>query len=134
MKLTLIPLIYFRRLHCFESFFGLYYLIGIEHLEGVHRGSAFKDFTEFFFSAQTFTTVGYGHISPNGFMANSVSTFEAFLGLLSLPLPPVYLRDFAQPWLFLKFSSKNALIAPYLNGKALMFSVAPFKNNLSNWK
>ncbi|HQV06139.1 MAG TPA: ion channel [Chitinophagaceae bacterium] len=111
-------------------FAGLYYLIGIEHLEGVHRGSAFKDFTEvFFFSAQTFTTVGYGRISPNGFLANSVSTFEAFLGLLSFAIATgLFYGRFARPQTFLKFS-KNALIAPYLNGKALMFRIAPFKNN-----
>src|ERR1044072_6395322 len=37
-------------------FAGIYYLIGIEHLAGVHTGSPIKNFTEvFFFSAQTFT-------------------------------------------------------------------------------
>jgi inward rectifier potassium channel len=36
----------------------------------------------FFFSTQTFTTLGYGHISPHTFMANIVASSEAFLGLL----------------------------------------------------
>ncbi|HEY6063474.1 MAG TPA: ion channel, partial [Chitinophagaceae bacterium] len=68
-------------------FAGIYYMIGIHHLAGVNSGSPLKNFTEvFFFSAQTFTTVGYGRISPVGFAASTVSTFEAFLGLLSFAI------------------------------------------------
>ncbi len=49
-------------------FAGIYYLIGIEHLTGVNVGSSMKSFSEvFFFSTQTFTTVGYGRISPTGY-------------------------------------------------------------------
>ena len=111
-------------------FAGIYYLIGINHLGGVNSGSSFKNFTEvFFFSAQTFTTVGYGRISPIGFAASAVSTFEAFLGLLSFAIATgLFYGRFSRPQAFLKFS-KNALIAPYKNGKALMFRMVPFKNN-----
>jgi inward rectifier potassium channel len=35
-----------------------------------------------FFSAQTFTTVGYGHISPR-FFSSALSAAEALIGLLS---------------------------------------------------
>ena len=112
-------------------FAGIYYLIGIDHLEGVHAGTAVKNFSEvFFFSAQTFTTVGYGRISPIGFLASSVSTFEAFLGLLSFALATgLFYGRFSRPRAFLRFSH-NALIAPYKNGIALMFRMAPYKNNL----
>lgn len=111
-------------------FAGIYYMIGINHLAGVKAGSPWKNFTEvFFFSAQTFTTVGYGRISPVGFMASAVSTFEAFLGLLSFAIATgLFYGRFSQPKAFLKFSD-NALIAPYKNGTALMFRLAPFKNN-----
>ncbi len=111
-------------------FAGIYYLIGIDHLAGVNTGSSFKNFTEvFFFSAQTFTTVGYGRISPVGFMASAVSTFEAFLGLLSFAIATgLFYGRFSRPQAFLKFSN-NALIAPYQEGTALMFRVAPYKNN-----
>jgi inward rectifier potassium channel len=111
-------------------FAGIYYLIGINHLGGVNTGSTFKNFTEvFFFSAQTFTTVGYGRISPIGFAASAVSTFEAFLGLLSFAIATgLFYGRFSRPQAFLKFSN-NALISPYKNGKALMFRLAPFKNN-----
>lgn len=111
-------------------FAGIYYLIGINHLAGVNTGSPWKNFTEvFFFSAQTFTTVGYGRISPIGFMASAVSTFEAFLGLLSFAIATgLFYGRFSRPRAFLKFS-KNALIAPYQGGTALMFRMVPYKNN-----
>ena len=111
-------------------FAGIYYLIGIQHLAGVNTGSPWKNFTEvFFFSAQTFTTVGYGRISPTGFMASAVSTFEAFLGLLSFAIATgLFYGRFSQPQAFIKFSH-NALIAPFKNGTALMFRIVPYKNN-----
>ena len=111
-------------------FAGIYYLIGINHLAGVNSGSPWKNFTEvFFFSAQTFTTVGYGRISPIGFMASAVSTFEAFLGLLSFAIATgLFYGRFSRPQAFLKFSS-NALIAPFKEGTAFMFRLAPYKNN-----
>ncbi len=111
-------------------FAGIYYLIGINHLAGVHTGSSFKNFTEvFFFSAQTFTTVGYGRISPVGFMASAVSTFEAFLGLLSFAIATgLFYGRFSRPRAFLRFS-ENAVIAPFKEGTAFMFRMAPYKNN-----
>ena len=111
-------------------FAGIYYLIGIDHLAGVKSGSPVKNFTEvFFFSAQTFTTVGYGRISPVGFTASAVSTFEAFLGLLSFAIATgLFYGRFSRPRAFLKFSH-NALIAPFKEGTALMFRLAPYKNN-----
>jgi inward rectifier potassium channel len=111
-------------------FAGIYYLIGIDHLAGVNSGSPWKNFTEvFFFSAQTFTTVGYGRISPVGFMASAVSTFEAFLGLLSFAIATgLFYGRFSRPRAFIKFS-EHALIAPYKDGTALMFRMVPYKNN-----
>src|SRR5260221_6568026 len=50
-------------------FASVYYLVSIEHLTGIGRGSGWKNFSEvFFFSTQTFTTVGYGRIAPTGFL------------------------------------------------------------------
>jgi inward rectifier potassium channel len=111
-------------------FAGIYYLIGINHLAGINTGSTWKNFTEvFFFSAQTFTTVGYGRISPTGFVTSAVSTFEAFLGLLSFAIATgLFYGRFSRPQAFLKFS-ENALIAPFKDGTAFMFRLAPYKNN-----
>ncbi|MBK8952201.1 MAG: Inward rectifier potassium channel Irk [Chitinophagaceae bacterium] len=111
-------------------FAGIYYLIGINHLSGVDTGSPLKNFTEvFFFSAQTFTTVGYGRISPVGFAASAVSTFEAFIGLLSFALATgLFYGRFSRPQAFVRFSN-IALIAPFRGGTSLMFRLAPYKNN-----
>lgn len=111
-------------------FAGIYYAIGIQHLSGINSNSEMKNFSEvFFFSTQTFTTVGYGRISPTGFLTNAVSTFEAFLGLLSFAIATgLFYGRFSKPQAFLQFSH-NAIIAPYKEGIALMFRMAPFKNN-----
>jgi inward rectifier potassium channel len=73
--------------------------------------------------------VGYGRISPTGFLTNAVATFEAFLGLLSFAIATgLFYGRFSRPQAFLKFSH-NALISPYKNGIALMFRMSPYKNN-----
>lgn len=111
-------------------FAAIYYIIGIDNLGGVITGSPLKNFSEvFFFSAQTFTTVGYGRIHPTGIAANAVATFEAFIGLLSFALATgLFYGRFSRPRAFVRFSH-NALIAPYKDGTALMFRMAPYKNN-----
>jgi inward rectifier potassium channel len=108
----------------------VYYLLGVEHLAGIPQTHDFKEFSEvFFFSTQTFTTVGYGRISPTGIATSAVSTFEAFLGLLSFAIATgLFYGRFSRPQAFLQFS-KNAVIAPYKDGIALMFRLAPYKNN-----
>lgn len=108
----------------------VYFSIGIEHLHGIDvNGSDWEQFGQtYFFSAQTFTTVGYGHISPTGFMASAVSTLEALIGLLSFAIATgLFFGRFSKPIAFLKFSH-NALIAPYGNGTAFMIRITPFKN------
>ena len=108
----------------------IYYLIGIEHLTGIDKSNWINEFIDvFFFSTQTFTTVGYGRIAPVGFLASMVSTFEAFLGLLTFAIATgLFYGRFSRPRAFLKFSN-NALISPYKGRTALMFRCAPFKNN-----
>ncbi|SFI30494.1 ion channel [Halpernia frigidisoli] len=109
----------------------IYYAIGIDHLTGIDHSVLLNELMDvFFFSSQTFTTVGYGRIAPVGFLASLVATFEAFLGLLFFAIATgLFYARFSRPRAFLKFS-KNALIAPYQDGSALMVRVAPFKNNL----
>ncbi len=108
----------------------LYYGIGIEHLDGIaSSGSEWTKFGQaYFFSAQTFTTVGYGHISPTGFLSSALSAAEALIGLLSFAIATgLFFGRFSKPSVFLKFSH-NAIIGPYGEGTALMFRLAPFKN------
>lgn len=107
----------------------VYYAIGINHLNGMVANSVGQKFAEaFFFSCQTFTTVGYGRINPVGYSASAVAAFEALIGLLSFALVTGLLYGrFARPKSYIRFS-ENALIAPYQGITALMFRVAPYKN------
>lgn len=108
----------------------IYYAIGIEHLDGISpSGSILTQFGQaYFFSAQTFTTVGYGHISPTGFLTSALSAAEALIGLLSFAIATgLFFGRFSKPTAFLKFSH-NALVSPYAEGKALMIRLVPFKN------
>lgn len=107
----------------------LYYIIGVENLNGMTATTEMGKFGQaYFFSAQTFTTVGYGHISPNGFLTSMVAATEALFGLLAFALATGLLYGrFSKPIAHIKFS-ENALIAPYKNGKALMFRISVYKN------
>ena len=107
----------------------VYYSIGVEHLIGLKTTSESEKLMEaFFFSTQTYTTVGYGRISPSGFLMNAVSSFHALIGLLSFAVATglMYGR-FSLPKAFIKFA-ENAVIAPYKEGSALMIRLTPYKN------
>ncbi|MGD1318767.1 ion channel [Chryseobacterium sp. 2R14A] len=108
----------------------IYYLIGVEHLTGIDKSDPMNEFIDvFFFSSQTFTTVGYGRIAPIGFLASLVATFEAFLGLLTFAIATgLFYGRFSRPRAYLRFSD-IALIAPFQDVTALMFRLAPYKNN-----
>ncbi len=108
----------------------LYLLIGVEHLAGMNVQSTAEKIGEaFFFSAQTFTTVGYGRISPTGFATSFVASLEALTGLMSFALATGLLYGrFARPKTFIKYST-HALFAPFKGGNALMFRFAPYTRN-----
>ena len=124
--LVIIVLFYFLVNLFFAS---VYFLVGVENLKGIDAKSAVEKFGQaFFFSIQTFTTVGYGHISPSGFLTSLVAAVEALFGLLSFAIATgLFYGRFSKPTAFLLFS-QNALIAPFGNGKALMLRVTPYKN------
>ncbi|MFT3679125.1 MAG: ion channel [Ferruginibacter sp.] len=108
----------------------IYYSIGVEHLAGILANSSAEKFIEaYFFSAQTLTTVGYGRISPVGFLTSTVAAIEALVGLLSLALATsLFYGRFSKPKAYLRFSEK-AVLAPFKESVAIMMRVAPFKNN-----
>jgi inward rectifier potassium channel len=111
------------------GFACLYCFIGVEHLNGIVRTTFTENFGQaFFFSAQTFTTVGYGHISPIGFWASFTASVEALFGLLSFAIATgLFYGRFSKPKAHILFS-ENAIIAPFQGEKALMMRIAPYKN------
>jgi inward rectifier potassium channel len=111
-------------------FFGsVYFFIGRTQFQGILAATQAEVFKElFFFSTETFTTVGYGRVNPVGNMANSVAAIESMLGFLSFAIATGLLYGrFSKPKAFLLFS-KNALVSPYHSGYALMFRFAAYKD------
>lgn len=108
----------------------IYLLIGMDQLTGVIASTPWGSFKEaYFFSTETFTTVGYGRVNPVGDWANIVASIEAMSGFLSFALATGLLYGrFSRPHAFLVFSD-NALIGPYNQGMGLMFRFAPYKDN-----
>ena len=112
-------------------FAGVYFLIGVEHLSGAEVGTTWDAFMgAYFFSSQTLTTVGYGHISPKGILTSTVASIEALIGLLGFAIATglLYTR-FSKPHAQMRFSGK-LLMAPYREGRALMFRVANRRPNV----
>ncbi|MBI1836908.1 MAG: ion transporter [Flavobacteriia bacterium] len=110
-------------------FTSLYLLIGIDQLRGVPTNQP-PFFSAFFFSTQTFTTVGYGSVSPWKTGAEIIAMIEAFVGLLSFALATGLLYGrFSRPNSRIAFT-KNAIITPFENEKALMFKLVNLRNNV----
>jgi inward rectifier potassium channel len=108
----------------------VYWLIGISGFTGVLAVTTWEQFKElFFFSTETFTTVGYGRVNPVGDGVNFVAAIEAMNGFLSFAVATglIYGR-FAKPKSHIAFSD-FALIAPYQDKMAFMFRIASYKDN-----
>jgi len=106
-------------------FTSLYLIAGTDGIIGISDKNFFeKILYTFFFSTQTFTTVGYGTISPTGIIHNFIASVESLVGLLSLAFATGLLYGrFAKPVAKILYS-ENALIAPFKNFNALQFRVA----------
>lgn len=107
----------------FNLLFALCYVgIGIEHLKGAELGTALDNFVSaFFFSFQTFTTVGYGAIAPGGFLASALAAVEALVGILTFALiTGIFYGRFTRPTARILYSNR-ALVAPYQQGQSLQF-------------
>jgi inward rectifier potassium channel len=106
-------------------FGGLYYWMGAENLSGIVGSTEFDKFMScFFFSCQTFTTVGYGGLHPVGKLSSSMAALEAFLGLMAFAVATGTLYGrFSRPKARIKYSA-SIIIAPFKGKTAMQFMVA----------
>jgi Inward rectifier potassium channel. len=125
--LSLILLLFFLS----NIIFGLFYsTLGAEALVDTSGDASMTLFVRgFFFSVQTFATIGYGTIHPVGIVANLVVTVESYYSLLANALiTGVVFARFARPTARIVFSEK-AVIAPYRKITGLMFRIVNGRNN-----
>ena len=111
-------------------FAGIYYAIGYQNFGGIQDHVDSEGFLDlFFFSAQTLTTVGYGHIYPHSTNVSTVAAIESMFGLLGFAMATgVLYGRFSRPKAALLYSDK-VLISPYEDNTGLMFRVANTKQN-----
>lgn len=83
----------------------------------------------FFFSVQTFATIGYGTIHPVGFIPNMLVAIESYYSLIANALiTGVVFARFARPTARVIFSNV-AVVAPYRGIEALMFRLVNGRSN-----
>jgi inward rectifier potassium channel len=127
-KFLMLIVLFFIGINLF--FTGIYLWLGPAQFTGLIATGEWAFFKEiYFFSTETFTTVGYGRVNPIGNGANLVASFEAMCGFLSFAVATglIYGR-FARPRAHLAFSD-HAIIAPYRGGTALMFRFVCYKQD-----
>jgi inward rectifier potassium channel len=114
-----------------NALFALGYMAcGPEALGGLRSDTPQGRFVEeFFFSIQTFATIGYGVVYPRSFAANVLVTIESLAGLLGFALATGLLfARFARPTARILFS-RQAIIAPYHGITAFEFRIANVRSN-----
>ncbi|MEP0916084.1 ion channel [Leptolyngbya sp. DQ-M1] len=106
--------------------FALLYLLGGDCIANATPGS-FWD--HFFFSVQTFASIGYGAMYPKTFYALSVMTLEAIAGLFAIAiLTGLSFARFSRPTARVAFS-QVATIAPHDGIPMLCFRAANQRRN-----
>ncbi len=107
-------------------FAGCYWLGGEGTILNARAGS-FAD--AFWFSVQTFATIGYGNLSPGSTYAHLLVTFESFCGMLSVALGTgILFAKFSRPMARVAFS-KNAVVSLRNGQPCLMWRIANRRGN-----
>lgn len=112
-------------------FAACYFLLGPNTLVGKPEAhTPVERFLQcFFFSSQTFTTVGFGALAPATPAANALAAFEAMIGLLGFAIATGLLFGrVSRPSARIGFSEK-AMISNYQEGTAFQFRVVNRRAN-----
>ncbi|MEO8504913.1 MAG: ion channel [Acidobacteriota bacterium] len=106
------------------AFASAFYLCGPLAFGGMHSGFPGGRFVEcYFFSVQTFATIGYGAISPLSLSANLLVVLESVTGLLLVALGTgISFARFSRPTAKVLFSDR-AIIGPYRDITAFEFRI-----------
>ena len=104
-------------------FFSLLYYLGSPCINGM---TSFSD--SFFFSVETFATVGYGHFYPDTLYGHVVSTLEIMSGMFGMAVITglIFIR-FSRPTARLLFS-RRLVISNFDGQPALMLRVANLRH------
>ncbi|MDE3166913.1 MAG: hypothetical protein KGN36_13995 [Acidobacteriota bacterium] len=108
----------------------IYFSLGPNQLQGEDASSVSGRFlSDFFFSAHTLTTVGYGSIAPHSLAANVVAVIESMVGVLGFAVATGLLFGrVSRPSAKIGFS-ETMVVAPYEEGTALEFRIANRRRN-----
>lgn len=112
-------------------FFGLVYsLFGASALVDTSEVPVENLFLRgFFFSVQTFATIGYGTIHPVGLIPNLLVTVESYYSMIVTALiTGIVFARFARPTAKILFS-EVAVVAPYRGVEGLMFRMVNGRRN-----
>jgi inward rectifier potassium channel len=83
----------------------------------------------FFFSVQTFATIGYGTIHPVGIVPNLIVTIESYYSMVITALiTGIIFARFARPTARILYSD-IAVVAPYQDKTAFMLRIVNSRNN-----
>jgi inward rectifier potassium channel len=125
--LSLLLLLYFLS----NVVFGLLYAsLGAESLVDTSASPTDSLFLRgFFFSVQTFATIGYGTIHPVGLIPNLLVTIESYYSMVVTALiTGIIFARFARPVARIHFS-RVAVVAPYREIKGFMFRLVNGRSN-----
>jgi inward rectifier potassium channel len=114
-----------------NTLFGLGFLaLGRGEIVGMHGVTLVGRFLDcFFFSVQTFATIGYGGMQPVGLAANVLVAVESLVGLLGFALATgILFSRFSQPTACVMFS-EQAIISPYRDVTGFEFRVVNIRRN-----
>ena len=102
-----------------------YLLCGPDALQSTTGSFANEPFYRaFFFSVDTFATIGYGNIIPVGVVPNTLVTIEALVNIVGVALATgLMFARFSRPSARIIYS-RNAIVAPYRDKTALEFRIA----------